>query len=340
MRQLSAGVDAPWRRPYTPSDPGVPAVRPTPEATTAVMLDDTLLVQAMLAVTAATVLLCVYLLAPSARRASGRLHARLADARLHPEALTWARCWVAEALGTFALVFAGVLSISGAAVAGAPALSLPGPGSVANLASVGLASGLTVAVMVASLGAISGGHFNPAVTFGFLLTGRVAPLRGTLYWSAQLSGATAAAALIAGLFGRAAVAAATPDLPRPVSFAAGSTVEAVTTFFLVLVVFGTADRRVPKGAAPLAVGLTVALGVMAAGPLTGAALNPARAFGPALAAGHWHNHLVYWFGPMVGGGLAALVQHYFLMGPPATIRLAESSIVRRPADRYLDDLAA
>jgi hypothetical protein len=109
------------------------------------MFDDTTLVPAMLAVTAATVLLCAYLLLPAARRAAGRFHARLADTRLHPEALAWVRCWVAEALGTFALVFAGVLSISGAAVAGAPP-------AVANLASVGLASGLAVAVMTAALG--------------------------------------------------------------------------------------------------------------------------------------------------------------------------------------------
>jgi aquaporin Z len=298
------------------------------------MLDDTLLVQAMLAMSAATGLLCLYLLLPAARRTSGRLHARLANHRLHPEALTWARCWVAEALGTFALVFAGVLSISAAAVAGAPP-------TVANLASVGLGCGLTVAVMVAALGGISGGHFNPAVTFGFVLTGRVEPLKGALYWTAQLTGATLAAALVAGLFGRAAVAMATPDLPPSVNFAAGLALEAVATFFLVLVVFGTAvDGRAPKGAYPLAAGLTVALGVMAVGPLTGAALNPARVFGPALAAGRWHCHLVYWFGPMLGGGLAALLHHFFLTERPASIRLAESTVVRRPADRYLDDLAA
>jgi aquaporin TIP len=293
------------------------------------MFDDTTLVQAMFAVTAATGLLCVYLLLPAA------------GPRRRIVTLAWVRCWAAEAIGTFALVFAGVLSISGAAVAGAPAPSLPGPGSGANLASVGLASGLAVAVMMAALGAVSGGHFNPAVTFGFLLTGRIDPLKGTLYWSAQLSGAAFAAALIAGLFGRAAVALATPDLPPTVNVAAGVAVEAAATFFLVLVFFGTAaNGRAPQVVAPLAVGLTVALGVMAVGPLTGAAMNPARAFGPALAAGHWHNHLVYWFGPMAGGGLGALVQHFFLREPPATIRLAEPTAVRRPADRYLDDLAA
>src|SRR5438270_622265 len=139
-------------------------------------------------------------------------------------------------------------------------------------------------------------------------------------------------AMLAGLFGRAAVAAATPDLGGGVNFAAGIALEAVTTFFLVLVVFGTAvDGRAPKGAYPLAVGLTVALGVMAVGPITGAAMNPARVFGPALAADHWRNHLVYWVGPMVGGGLAALVQHFFLMERPPAIRLAESTVVRRPA---------
>lgn len=79
-------------------------------------------------------------------------------------------------------------------------------------------------------------------------------------------------------------------------------------------VFGTAvDRRAPKSVFPLAIGLTVALEIMAVGPLTGAAMNPARTFGPALASGHWTHHLVYWIGPLIGGSVAALVAHFILM---------------------------
>ena len=219
----------------------------------------------------------------------------------------WTRPVVAEAIGTFALIFSGVLAISGAKVGGAP-------GEVANLASIGLAHGLTIAVMVAALGAISGGHFNPAVTLGFVVTGRMSPARGALYWAGQLAGAAAAGLLMTALFGAERVKEGTPDLGKGGGLAAGVVTEAVTTFFLVLVVFGTAvDPRAPKSVFPLAIGLTVALDIMATGPITGAAMNPARTFGPALASGHWNNHAVYWVGPLVGGALAALLQHAFLL---------------------------
>jgi aquaporin TIP len=232
---------------------------------------------------------------------------------------SWMKLAVAEAIGTFALIFIGVLSISGAKIAGAP-------DTLTNLASIGLAHGLTIAVMVAALGAISGGHFNPAVTFGFVLTGRMSPAAGLMYWLAQLAGASVAAGILAMLFGSGPVSSGTPDLAPSVGFAAGVVVEAITTFFLVLVVFGTAvDERAPKAVYPLAIGLTVALDIMAAGPLTGAAMNPARTFGPALASGHWTNHLVYWVGPLLGGGLAALVQHFVLMErPPAAAEVAST----------------
>ena len=218
---------------------------------------------------------------------------------------------VAEAIGTFALIFIGVLSISGATVGGAP------PGT-ANLASIAFAHGLTIAVMVAALGGISGGHFNPAVTFGFLVSGRMTPANAALYWVAQLAGAALAGLLLVGLFGPAPVALGTPDLASSVSHGAAVALEAVTTFFLVLVVFGTAvDARAPKSVFPLAIGLTVALDIMAIGPLTGAAMNPARTFGPALASGHWNNHWVYWVGPLAGGAVAAMVYH-FLLAPRET----------------------
>src|SRR3989304_4409738 len=174
----------------------------------------------------------------------------------------WLKQSVAEAIGTFALIFVGVLSISAAGIVGAP-------GGLATLASIGLAHGLTVAVMVAALGAISGGHFNPAVTFGFVITGRMKPATGGMYWIAQLVGASAAGLLIAALFGGGPVAGGTPDLGRGVGVGAGIVVEAVATFFLVLVVFGTAvDERAPAAVFPLAIGLTLAPGVMAGGPLT------------------------------------------------------------------------
>ncbi len=221
---------------------------------------------------------------------------------------------VAEAIGTFALIFIGVLAIQASGVAGASGIS--------NLASVGLAHGLAIGVMVAALGAISGGHFNPAVTFGFLVTGRMPLARGLSYWAAQLVGASLAGFLLVGILGATVVAGGTPDLASNNSIGTGAAIalEAVGTFFLVLVVFGTAvDERAPRNVYPLAIGLTIAIDIMAFGPLTGCAVNPARWFGPALASGHWNNGLVYWVGPLIGGALAALLQHHFLMERAAPV---------------------
>jgi len=222
----------------------------------------------------------------------------------------WMTRAFAEAIGAFALIFVGVLSISGGGIAGSP--------EAASLTSVALAHGFTIAVMVAALGAISGGHFNPAVTFGFVITGRMGARLGLVYWAAQLSGATVAALLLTGMFGLPPVEAGTPDLAGGISSGTGIVIEAVATFFLVLVIFGTAvDQRAPVAVFPLAIGLTIALDIMAIGPLTGAAMNPARAFGPALASGHWSHHLVYWAGPLAGAAAAAFVQHGLLMERPA-----------------------
>jgi MIP family channel proteins len=216
------------------------------------------------------------------------------------------RC-VAEFIGTFALIFVGVGAI----------YNNPG------LLGVALAHGLTIAVMVSATAGISGGHLNPAVTFGVLVGGKI-DLKGALaYGIAQLAGATAAGFLCVSLLGVAAVAGGTPDIPAinnmpidmvpVVSVGRAIIIEAVLTFFLVFVVYGTAvDARAPK-IGGLAIGLTVALDILFGGPLTGAAMNPARTFGPALASGHWNHHLVYWIGPLLGGLLAGLVYGRFLI---------------------------
>lgn len=222
-----------------------------------------------------------------------------------------ARALTAEAIGTFALCFIGILAINTDAITG-------GTGT-ASLATIALAHGLTILVMVAALGAISGGHFNPAVTAGFVATGRMTPARGIQYMIAQVGGAALASLLIAFLFGREVVAAGTPAMAGNVHPVGGAVVEAVTTFFLVLVIFGTAvDDRAPKSLFPIAIGLTVALDIMATGPITGAAMNPARALGPALVGGMWDAHWVYWVGPLLGGIAAAMLQHrFFLVHAPS-----------------------
>ena len=217
-----------------------------------------------------------------------------------------ARALTAEAIGTFALCFIGILAINVDLITG-------GEGA-ASLTTIALAHGLTIAVMIAALGALSGAHFNPAVTAGFVATGRMTPVRGAQYAAAQLGGAVLASLLVAFLFGREVVAGGTPAVAETVRPLGGMLVEVVTTFFLVLVIFGTAvDERAPKSVFPLAIGLTVALDIMATGPITGAAMNPARAFGPALVGGAWSSHWVYWVGPILGGILAAVLQHRFLL---------------------------
>lgn len=222
-----------------------------------------------------------------------------------------ARALTAEGIGTFALCFIGILAINTDAITGAD--------GTASLTTIAFAHGLTIAVMIAALGAHSGAHFNPAVTAGFVATGRMTPVRGAQYLGAQLAGAALASLLIAFLFGPEIVANGTPAMTANVRPLGGAAVEAVTTFFLVLVIFGTAvDDRAPKSVYPMAIGLTVALDIMATGPITGAAMNPARVLGPALVGGQWEAHWVYWLGPILGGVAAAFLQHrLFLANAPS-----------------------
>jgi MIP family channel proteins len=171
---------------------------------------------------------------------------------------------------------------------------------------------LAIGIMVSALGHISGGHFNPAVTIGFWVTKRLNTLDVVLYWAAQLAGAIAAAFLLKAIIPEdtwRAVALGTPDLARDFSRLSGMILEAVTTFFLVLTVFATAvdEKGAFRSIAGFGIGLIISLGILVAGPFTGAALNPARAFGPALAATHWANHGVYWVGPLAGGFVAGLL---------------------------------
>ena len=205
---------------------------------------------------------------------------------------------IAEAIGTFALIFIGIGAI------------YANPG----LLGVALAHGLTIAVMVSATGHISGGHLNPAVTFGALVGGKIDLKNAIRYWASQLIGATAAAFVCLALFNHTIVINGTPQLGGGTSPLGGIVIEAITTFFLVFVVFGTAiDPRAPR-IGGLAIGLTITLDILFAGPLTGGAINPARAFGPALAVSFWNAHYVYWIGPLLGGGLAGFVYSKFLLG--------------------------
>ena len=212
--------------------------------------------------------------------------------------------FTAEFLGTFALVFFG----AGAVCADRYLQSSGGIG----ILGIALASGLAMAIMASALGHISGGHFNPAITIGFWVTKRVGTLEAFLYWAAQILGAIAAAFLLKTIIPEEtwrAVALGTPELVRDFSRLSAMVLEAVASFFLVLVVFATAvdERGSFRSIAGFGIGLTITLGILVIAPFTGAAMNPARAFGPALASNHWTNWGVYWIGPLAGGFLAGLL---------------------------------
>jgi MIP family channel proteins len=225
----------------------------------------------------------------------------------------------AEFMGTFTLVFIGAGSICADQY-----LRLTNPGGV-GLLGIAVASGLAYGIMVTALGHISGGHFNPAVTIGFWVTRRIGTFHAIAYWIAQLLGAVSAAYLLKVIIpetGWASPASlGTPGLARDFTRTHGMALEAVATFFLVLVFFATAVDT--KGAfnkiAGFAIGLTITMGILFAGPFTGAAMNPARAFGPALALPHWQDQGVYWVGPLIGGVVAGfLYDRLFLrQQPPA-----------------------
>jgi MIP family channel proteins len=202
---------------------------------------------------------------------------------------------LAEAVGTFALIFIGIGAIKAAGN---------------DLLAVAFAHGLTIAVFVSATMAISGGHLNPAVTFGLMLGGKIRPGDAVLYWIAQLAGATAAAYACCWLLGQEAVVKGTPRLAEGVGMGQGIAVEAILTAFLVLVVYGTGvSPRGPK-IGGLAIGLTIVIDILFGGPLTGAAMNPARTFGPALAGGGWDAHAVYWIGPLLGGGIGGWLGNF------------------------------
>ena len=205
-------------------------------------------------------------------------------------------------MGTFALIFVGMGSIVFAGQTG--------------LVGVALAHGLVIAIMASAVGHISGGHFNPAVTFGFLVTRRIAPSLAGVYWAAQLAGAVLGALALRATFpSEANLDSGVPVLHETIGAGSGVLLEAILTFFLVWVIFATAAD--PGGAfksiAGLAIGFTITLDILAGGPLTGAAMNPARALGPELVQNVWDDFWVYLVGPAAGAAVAALAYDWLYL---------------------------
>jgi aquaporin TIP len=256
----------------------------------------------------------------------------LSDAALYSRAvLTDAfRRGAAEFIGAFALVFVG-----------AGAVLAAGPTAEPGVVGIALAHGLVIAVMVSAVGHISGGHFNPAITLGFLVTGRLAPLLAVVYWIAQFAGAIGAAGLLRWIFDDATEGnLGTPVLNPAIQPEAGLLIEAILTFFLVWVVFATAadPRGTFKSIAGLAIGFTITMDTLMGGPLTGAAMNPARALGPQLISNSWDDFWIWYIGPLAGGVIAAVVYELLYLRPvrPAVVGPPETGVEEpRPGDTAL-----
>jgi aquaporin NIP len=210
--------------------------------------------------------------------------------------------FLAESIGTFALVFAGTGAIIINQLTGA-------------LGHVGVAItfGLIIMVMIYSFGHVSGAHFNPAVTLAFAAVGDLPWRRVPLYLGAQLLGAVSASAALRGTFGLVGSLGATVPATLP---GHSLVLEFVMTFLLMTVIIASAtDARAVKGFAGLAIGGTVGLEAMFGGPVSGASMNPARSFGPALVGGAWEHHWIYWAAPVAGALLAAFLYRRLIQEP-------------------------
>lgn len=210
-----------------------------------------------------------------------------------------ARHFLSEFIGTFALVFVGSAALMTATQSNSPAALL----------EVALATGLVLSVFITALMRISG-HFNPAVTLGFLAARRIEPIMAALYIIAQLLGAIVAAYVLKATFPAALFAATRgggQSIALDVTASQAWVLEMIATFFVTFVVFGTAvDPKAPR-VGGFAIGLTFAVGILAIGPLTGASLNPARSFGPAVASGIYEAQFIYWTATIAGSVVAALL---------------------------------
>ncbi|XP_014665134.1 PREDICTED: aquaporin-4-like [Priapulus caudatus] len=206
-----------------------------------------------------------------------------------------------EFLITLLLVFVGC----GAAVRWSEA-------SPANDIQVGLAFGLAVATFVQCVGHISGGHMNPAVTLGMLVTRNVSILRAVFYCAVQCLGAIAGSAILYGVLPKDIRAdLGTTRVNEQFSLAQAFGVEFMITFIYVFTVFANLDpKRQDMGSRSLAIGLSVTLGHLFAYSYTGASMNPARSLGPALIMNIWENHWLYWVGPMMGGIFGGFTYEY------------------------------
>ena len=247
---------------------------------------------------------------------------------------------LAEVLGTAFLTWIGAGSITAALylLNGAkPALAF----SMADLGMIALAFAFAIAAMVYTIGHISGCHINPAVTFAMAVSKRISWNEAVVYWVSQIIGGILGALVIALSFGwsnAAKIGLGATDFGNAIAlygtgggWVVAIAMETIGTFFLLLVVMGTAvDGRAPSGWAGLIIGLMVAGEIFAFGPITNVALNPARAFGPALlqillgGKYDFSHMIVYLVGPLLGGALGVFTYDFMTRSRAASKQAAAS----------------
>ena len=246
------------------------------------------------------------------------------------------RNWFAEAIATYALVFFGPLSIILSVVAFGDGLSIE------SIIMISLGHGAVIGLMVYAFGHISGAHINPAVTIPMMITKKISVQDGIGYIIFQLLGAIIAALSLKAIL---------PELGAKVNFGtqggpsellnssiiAGVTVEIILTFFLVTVIFLTAvHKKAPAGIHGISIGGMVFLLHLVGVPLTGASMNPARTFGPALVSGFWELHWLYWVAPIIGGIIAGVIMNYVFVNKaePKTKSVSRSTNKSQQLEQY------
>jgi len=248
------------------------------------------------------------------------------------------RNWFAEAIATYALVFFGPLAIILSVVAFGDGLSIE------SIIMISLAHGAAIGLMVYAFGHISGAHINPAVTIPMMITKKISVADGIGYIIFQLIGAVVAAFSLKAILPEigAKVNFGTQGGPSELlnnSVMAGITVEIILTFFLVTVIFLTAvHKKAPAGIHGISIGGMVFLLHLVGVPLTGASMNPARTFGPAVVSGFWELHWLYWVAPIIGGIIAGVIMNYIFVNnaEPETKRRSRASSIGKSQelDKY------
>ena len=246
------------------------------------------------------------------------------------------RNWFAEAIATYALVFFGPLSIILSVVVFGDGLSIE------SIIMISLGHGAVIGLMVYAFGHISGAHINPAVTIPMMITKKISVQDGIGYIIFQLLGAIIAALSLKAIL---------PELGAKVNFGtqggpsellnssiiAGVTVEIILTFFLVTVIFLTAvHKKAPAGIHGISIGGMVFLLHLVGVPLTGASMNPARTFGPAVVSGFWELHWLYWVAPIIGGIIAGVIMNYVFVNKaePKTKSVSRSTSKSQQLEQY------